>query len=276
MEILQAMKFFEGCTTLITGASSGLGAEFARQLAPYARLLVLVARRNERLETLAGELRGIHPHLDVRVFAADLALEDRRIALASWLETENIPVDFLINNAGLGDHGDFETSDWGRVRAMLDVNISALTHLTHLLVPRMITRGRAAVLNVSSVASFFPLPNMAVYSASKAYVTSFSEAIAMELRPHGITVTALCPGPMPTEFFEVATREGGAGSASHFEAFPAFVVSAREAVEAGLRAVAHGRARVIPGLLLAAAVAVGLAVPFFIVRRIISWKADAI
>jgi len=270
------MKFFEGCTTLITGASSGLGAEFARQLAPYARALVLVARRNERLEALASELRGIHPHLDVRIFAADLSLEERRFALASWLEAEKIPVDFLINNAGLGDHGDFETSDWGRVRAMLDVNISALTHLTHLLVPRMIACGRAAVLNVSSVASFFPLPNMAVYSATKAYVTSFSEAIAMELRPHGITVTALCPGPMPTEFFDVATRGDGADSASHFEAFPAFVVSAREAVGVGLHAVAHDRARVIPGPLLAAAVAIALVVPFFIVRRMISWKADSL
>ena len=270
------MKFFEGCTTLITGASSGLGAEFSRQLAPYAKALVLVARRNERLQTLADELRGIHPHLDVRIFSADLSLEERRIALAAWLETENLSVDFLINNAGLGDHGDFETSDWGRVKAMLDVNISALTHLTHLLVPRMITCGRAAILNVSSVASFFPLPNMAVYSATKADVTSFSEAIALELRPHGITVTALCPGPMPTEFFYVATREGGADSSSHFEAFPAFVVSAREAVEVGLNAVAHSRARVIPGPLLAAAVAVALVVPFFIVRRIISWKADSI
>ena len=270
------MKFFEGCTTLITGASSGLGAEFSRQLAPYARSLVLVARRSERLEALAADLRGIHPHLVVRIYAADLALEDRRLALAAWLETENITIDFLINNAGLGDHGDFETSEWGRVKSMLDVNISALTHLTHLLVPRMIACGRAAILNVSSVASFFPLPNMAVYSATKAYVTSFSEAIAMELRPHGITVTALCPGPMQTEFFDVATREDGADSTAHFEAFPAFVVSPQEAVEVGLRAVARDRARVIPGPLLAAAVAVALVIPFFIVRRIISWKADAI
>ena len=270
------MKFFEGCTTLITGASSGLGAEFARQLAPYARALVLVARRNERLEALASELRGIHPHLDVRIFAADLSLEERRFALASWLEAEKIPVDFLINNAGLGDHGDFETSDWGRVRAMLDVNISALTHLTHLLVPSMLRGGRAAVLNVSSVASFFPLPHMAVYSATKAYVTSFSEALAIELRPKGITVTALCPGPVPTEFFDVATREGGEDAASHFETFPAFVVSPQEAVAAGLQAVAKERARVIPGPFLAAAVGVALIVPFFFIRRILAWKADSI
>ena len=270
------MKYFEGCTALITGASSGLGAEFARQLAPYARSLVLVARRNDRLEELAGELRGIHRDLDVRIYCADLASEDKRTELAGWLRKESISVDFLINNAGLGDHGKFDASDWNRVRAMLDVNIAALTHLTHLLVPSMLGGGRAAVLNVSSVASFFPLPQMAVYSATKAYVTSFSEALAIELRPRGITVTALCPGPVPTEFFDVATREGEEESASHFETFPAFVVTPQEAVTAGLRAVASERARVIPGPLLAAAVGLALVIPFFVVRRILAWKADSI
>ena len=270
------MKYFEGCTALITGASSGLGAEFARQLAPYARGLVLVARRNDRLEELAGELRGIHPELAVRIYCADLAREEKRAELAGWLRKENIAVDFLINNAGLGDHGKFDASDWNRVRAMLDVNIAALTHLTHLLVPTMLRGGRAAVLNVSSVASFFPLPHMAVYSATKAYVTSFSEALAIELRPRGITVTALCPGPVPTEFFDVATREGGQDTASHFETFPAFVVTPQEAVTAGLRAVENERARVIPGPLLAAAVGLALVIPFFVIRRILAWKADSI
>jgi short-subunit dehydrogenase len=137
----------------------------------------------------------------------------------------------------------------------------------------MIVRGRAAILNVSSVAGFFPLPNMAVYSATKAYVTSLSEALAIELRPRGITVTALCPGPVPTEFFDIATRPGEQDQASHFETFPAFVVSAAEAVRDGLRAVANDRARVIPGPLLAAAVAVALAIPFCIVRRILTAKA---
>lgn len=270
------MKFFEGCTALITGASSGLGAEFARQLGPYARGVVLVARRNDRLEELAAELRGIHADLDVRIYCADLSVEEQRTSLVAWLETEGIAVDFLINNAGLGDHGKFDSSDWTRVKAMLDVNIGALTHLTHLLVPSMLNGGRAAVLNVSSVAGFFPLPQMAVYSATKAYVTSFSEALSIELRPKGITVTALCPGPVPTEFFAVATREGEEESASHFEAFPAFVVSPQEVVATGLAAVARDRARVIPGPLLAAAVCVALVVPFFLVRRILSWKADSI
>ena len=270
------MNYFEGCTALITGASSGLGAEFARQLAPHARGLVLVARRNGRLEELARELRAVHGDLDVRTYCADLGIEEKRSTFADWLQKEKIPVDFLINNAGLGDHGKFDSSDWNRVKAMLDVNISALTHLTHLLVPQMLRGGKAAVLNVSSVAGFFPLPQMAVYSATKAYVTIFSEALAIELRPKGITVTALCPGPVPTEFFDVATREGGQDAASHFEAFPAFVVTAQEAVTAGLLAVAKERARVIPGPLLATAVGVALVLPFFILRRILAWKADSI
>jgi len=261
------MKFYEGCTALITGASSGLGAEFARQLAPHASKLVLVARRADRLEEIKNSLEAANPGLEVLVYSADLAAEDRRAALASWINESGLKVDLLVNNAGLGDHGEFLSSDWERVRAMLDTNIAALTHLTHLLLPAMVLGGRAAVLNVSSVASFFPLPNMAVYAATKAYVTSLSEALAMELRPRGITVTALCPGPVPTEFFSVAER--GAGARPHYETMPAFVVTPEEAVRSGLAAVARGRARVVPGPLLALAVGVALLVPFVITRELL-------
>lgn len=270
---MQTMKFFEGCSALVTGASAGLGAEFARQLAPHARQLVIVARRNDRLEELASELRRIHPQLDLRVYAADLAIEEKRLSLAKWLADESIEINFLVNNAGLGDHGPFHSGSWTRVREMLDLNITALTHLTHLLVNRMIVRGRAAVLNVSSIAGFFPIPNMSVYSATKAFVTSFSESLAMELRPHGITVTALCPGPVPTEFFGVATRAGDEDHADKFEVCEALVVTPYEAVRAGLEAVARDRARVVPNPLLAITVAIGLAIPFFIVRRLLASRA---
>lgn len=263
------MKFYEGCTTLITGASSGLGVEFARQLAPHAHGLILVARRLDRLEALRDELQAAHPHLTVSIYGADLGCEEQRGRLAQWLETEDLKVDFLVNNAGLGDRGPFASSDWDRVKAMIDVNIAALTHLTHLLLPSMAEGGRAAILNVSSVAGFFPLPNMAVYSATKAYVTSLSEALAIELRPRGITVTALCPGPVPTEFFDVARRPEDEEDAAHYETMPAFVVSPAEAVRAGLAAVAQDRARVIPGPLLCAAVSVALLIPFFFVREIL-------
>src|SRR5690606_6507189 len=154
----------------------------------------------DRLEALRAEFAEKFPQLSVFIYAADLANEGARASFVKWLHDHDIRIDFLVNNAGLGDHGDFETSDWERVRAMLDVNVSALTHLTHLLLPMLRSAGRAAILNVSSVAGFFPLPDMAVYSATKAYVTSFSEGLRMELRGSGISVTTVCPGPVPTEF----------------------------------------------------------------------------
>ncbi len=263
------MKFYEGCTTLITGASAGLGAEFARQLAPHAQALVLVARRLDRLEALRDELQGIHPHLTVYIYGADVGNEDQRRGLANWLQAGNLKVDFLVNNAGFGDRGPFEESDWEKVRGMIDVNITALTHFIHVLLPSMTAGGRAAILNVSSVASFFPIPNMAVYGATKAYVTSLSESLAMELRPRGITVTALCPGPVPTEFFAVAARAGDEGSMAHYESMPAFVVTPQQAVRTGLEAVMNDRARVIPGPLLCLAVGLALLVPFCITREIL-------
>jgi uncharacterized protein len=263
------MKFFEGCTALITGASSGLGAEFARQLAPHAQALVLVARRLERLDALKGELEGAYKNLRVHVYGADLGSEDQRVAFVNWLPSQNLNIDFLINNAGLGDRGPFESSDWNRIRAILDVDISALTHLIHLLLPSMTLAGRAAILNVSSIAGFLPLPNTAVYAAAKAYVTSLSESLAIELRPRGITVTALCPGPIATEFHSVARRAGPEAKPSHVETMPVFVVTSAEAVRAGLVAVSRGRARVIPGPLLCVAIILAAMVPFCITREVL-------
>ncbi len=263
------MKFFEGCTALVTGASAGLGAEFARQLAPVAGSLVLVARRNERLEELRAELTEKFPRLSVFIYAADLADEGKRVALAEWLKEHGIAVDFLINNAGLGDHGEFESSEWERVRAMLDVNVAALTHLTHLLLPTLRAADRAAILNVSSVASFFPLPNLGVYAATKAYVTSFSEALRMELLDSGVSVTALCPGPVGTEFSAVATRSGK-NDLAHAEQMGLIAQTPAMVVRTGLEAVVAGRARIVPGFLLAAAVVVAGVIPFVIVRGILS------
>lgn len=267
------MKFFDGCTALITGASAGLGMEFARQLAPHAARLILVARRIERLDALAEELRACFPHLDVRPYALDVADEAARNRFFEWIEKENLTVDFLVNNAGVGDHGAFADGGMERVKAMIETNITALTHFTHALVPFMIRSGRGAVLNVSSVAGFFPIPVMAVYSATKAYVTSFSEAIGIELRPRGITVTALCPGPVPTEFFDVATRPGEGDAAAHYQTMPALSATARDVVYAGLLAVARDRRRVVPNPLLAVCVAAALLVPFFVVRRILAAAA---
>lgn len=264
------MKFFEGCTALITGASSGLGEEFAYQLAPIAKTLVLVARRKDRLEALKIRLLAQHPTCSIFIHSADLAREAEREHLAQSLQDQQLCINFLVNNAGLGDHGEFSTAQWSRVRAILDVNIGALTHLTYLLLPSMLRAKRAAVLNVSSVAGFFPLPNMAVYAATKAYVTSFSEALAMELRPQGIIVTALCPGPVPTGFFEVAARSHEEPRTPHSHSMPTLVSTPQEVVLTGLRAVVAERPRVIPNRLLALAVGVALLVPFCLTRMAIA------
>jgi len=267
------MRFFDGCTALITGSSSGFGAEFARQLAPVARGLVLVARRGERLDSLKAELTDKFPNCDTRVYVADLTRENERAGLAGWVAAEGIRVDFLINNAGVGDHGDFQSADWNRLRAMLDLNITALTHLTHLLLPSMRRSGRAAILNVSSVAGFFPLPHFSVYAASKAYVTSFSESLRIELLESGVSVTALCPGPVKTEFFDVSTRPGDEAHSDHCQTMPCFAVDVADAVRSGLEAVAADRARVIPGAWLLLAVCAASIVPFWIIRRILSANA---
>jgi short-subunit dehydrogenase len=233
-----------GCTALITGASAGIGREFARQLAPRADGLVLVARRIERLEELRAELAGKYPQLKVHIHASDISKHKSVSELCEWLHQEGLAPDVLINNAGSGDHGAFATSDFGRVNGMLQVNVVSLTLLTHKLLPPMIAAKRGAILNVSSSASFLPIPGMAVYSATKAYVTSFSEALRMEVRAHGISVSALCPGPVRTEFETVARRPGAAKDEA-----PAFTyVATEEVVRDALVGIEHNRAIVIPGV----------------------------
>ncbi len=198
----------DGCNALITGASAGIGREFARQLAQRARSLVLVARREQRLAELAAELKQRHPRLAVYTRKTDLADREQLNDLLRWLDQQQVEIDVLINNAGLGDSGPFATSDPARNEQILLVNMVALTALTRHLLPRMIARKRGWILNVSSSAGFLPIPGFAVYAATKAYVTSFSEALRTELRGTGVSVCALCPGPVKTEFQEVAARPG--------------------------------------------------------------------
>src|SRR2546428_4957123 len=198
----------QDCTVLITGASSGIGREFARQLANRARTIVLLARRSERLADLRDELLNRNPNLDVHVRIVDLADKAQIELLIDSLARDKIDVDLLINNAGLGDLGPFATSDPMRNEQMALVNMVALTSLTRHLLPQMIAKQRGGILNVSSSAGFLPIPGDAVYAATKAYVTSFSEALRFEVRGIGVSVCALCPGPVATEFQQVAKREG--------------------------------------------------------------------
>src|SRR5713101_1008293 len=233
----------DGCIALITGASAGIGCEFARQLAGRARSMILVARREDRLVELADELQREHPNLRIHIRKVDLANLAKLQDLLQWLDREKLGVDLLINNAGLGDSGPFANSDPVRNSEMTLVNVTALTSLTRHLVPQMITKHRGGILNVSSSAGFLPIPGSAVYAATKAYVTSFSEALRAELRGTGVSVCALCPGPVVTKFQQVAKREGAPPDIG-----PKFlVVSAERVVRDALAGLESDRPLVIPG-----------------------------
>jgi uncharacterized protein len=257
------ISYFAECTVLITGASAGIGCEFAHQLAPVVIKMILVARRNDRLEALESELKVINPELELFSRPLDLRDQAELERFCDWLDENGLVIDLLINNAGLGDHGPFVDSEWERVDSMLQVNVYALTYLTFRILPAMRKAGRGAILNVSSVASLLPLPNSAVYAATKAYVTSFSEAIRAELRSSNISVTALCPGPVSTEFLSHATR--GSDRQSH-TAPDCFVVSVQEVVRQALEAVTKDRARVIPGAIVNLAMTTVAFLPMFIKR----------
>lgn len=233
--------YFNGATIVITGASSGLGEEFARQLAPCAGRLILVARRLERLEALKAELQRGRKDLPVDNYQVDLSDSTEREAWCAVIAREG--VDVLINNAGLGDIGKFSSADEARIEAILEVNIAALTELTRAVLPGMKKRGRGAILNVSSLSAILPVPRLAVYAASKAYVSSFTESLRAELRGTGVRVSSVCPGPVHTEFGEVASRR----KIEKLPVPPWIMVSRERAVADALCAVARDRVRVFPG-----------------------------
>jgi short-subunit dehydrogenase len=221
---------------LVTGASAGLGVEFARQLSKRGYRLVLAARRKERLEELAKELGK------ARAVAIDLSKSNAVGKLMADLEANGETVDLLVNNAGFGLIGRFAELDSKRERQMIDLNVGALTDLCRAVAPRMIERRSGAILNVASTAAFQPGPKMAVYFATKAFVLSLTEALHEELKPHGVKVTCLCPGPTRTEFGEVAGF-GGNGL------FDRVAMSADKVVETGLAGLDANRAVVVAGWL---------------------------
>ena len=227
-------------TALITGASAGIGWELARLFAADKSNLVLVARRRERLEELAAELRKQHG-VEVHVVAADLGRADAPQAIVDQLTRDGVAIDVLVNNAGFGALGPVAELDVQRQMEMIQVNVAALTHLTRLLLPGMIERRRGGILNVASTAGFQAGPFMAVYYATKAYVISFSEALADELAASGVTVSCLCPGPTLTEFAATA-RMGNAldvQTANHDRR--------SRSARAGYRGFRRGKLLVVPG-----------------------------
>jgi short-subunit dehydrogenase len=192
-----------GGTALVTGASSGIGAAIARELASRGHAITLVARREERLVSLATDLGQEHG-VETGVIPADLAEAAGRERVQSEVAAGGRWVEVLVNNAGFGSRGDFASSDAARMGEMVRVNVEAVVDLTGRFLPGMVQRGRGAVLNIASMAAFQPLPGAAVYAASKSFVLSFSEAIRTELRGSGVSVTAVCPGPIRTEFMDAA------------------------------------------------------------------------
>jgi hypothetical protein len=228
-------------TALITGASSGIGRELADLFAADGHALILVARRKQRLEALAEELTRKHA-VDVAVRSYDLAEPDSPKSIFEQLQKEGREVDYLVNNAGFGLGGAFQTLPMEDQLKMIAVNVTSPTHLTRLFLPGMLQRGTGGVLNVASTAAFQPGPYLAVYYATKAYVLSLSEALATELAGSGLKISCLAPGPTKTEFAERANVEDSL-------LFRASVMEARKVAEIGYRGFHKGKTLIIPGFL---------------------------
>jgi short-subunit dehydrogenase len=224
-------------TTLITGASSGIGEVFARKLAARGHNLLLVARSEDKLITLCNELGRIKS-THAQYVAMDLSEQDAPARLFEETQKRGLEIDFLINNAGFGSMGDFAKLDLERELHMIDLNVRSLVELTHRFLVPMRERKRGSIINVASTAGFQPVPFMATYAATKAFVLSFSEALWEENRPHGVKVMALCPGVTDTNFFD----------ASRMQRPPARISQTPEAVVgSALRGLARGKSSVISG-----------------------------
>ncbi len=228
-----------GQWALVTGASSGLGADFARELAARGADLVLVARREERLRSLAGELTAAHG-IRVHLIPMDLAVPGAAAHLVEQLDDLGVAPDLLINNAGAGTFAAFHDTPWSRLESLIQLDVVALTELTRLLAGEMVARGRGRILQVASISAYQPTPGYAAYAAAKAYVLSFGEAFGHELRGTGVTLTVVSPGVTATEFMDTAGHR-----LSWFDR--ALMMESATAARAGIRALLEGRDSVVLG-----------------------------
>lgn len=255
---------------LVTGASAGIGAAIARELAQRGHGLVLVARRRDRLQELAGELQQEYG-VRAEVLGCDLAKAASRQRLPARIEGLGLTIDVLVNNAGFATGGPFHQADPERELQQVRVLVEAPVALTTEFLPGMVRRGRGAILNVASTAGMQPLPYSAGYSAAKAYVLTFSEALHQELAGSGVTVTALAPGPVSTEFWDIAGWQV-AGGQSFERAVPRPAwVTAEQAAEAGVKGLEAGRRVVVPGLPVRAAMLASQYVPHMLKLPAIEW-----
>ena len=231
---------FNNKIALVTGASSGIGEWFARHLAHQGADLILVARRQDRLEALKQEFENHGAR--VWIFALDLAQPGAAQRLWELTEEQGLPVDILINNAGFGQHGEFLDVDLDRHRNVLQLNINALTELTWLFAHDMKQRGAGQILLVASIAAYMPVPEFSTYAASKSFVLSFGQSLHNELRPYGVDVTVLSPGGVATEFMDVAGQK--------IDDWRTIAIMKPETVAAdALKALSRGRRVIIPGWL---------------------------
>ena len=264
------MSPFANKSALVTGASAGLGEEFAVQLADLELShIVLTARRGDRLVEIGKCLAASNPSLRVDLITADLSNEDGVTGLLAEMDKFGFSPDILINNAGFGDLGTFETSDPAKIEAMLGVNVVALTRITHWALPGMLAKKQGWICNVGSTAGLIPLPTFAVYAATKAYVNSFTEALRIELYGSGVRVLALCPGPVETEFGQVASREN---SKRKFAPPDFLCVSKSEVVQATLNKLRRG-GRLIPGILVRIPMLLAESTPRWILRIVFNFTS---
>jgi short-subunit dehydrogenase len=232
----------ETSTALVTGASSGIGAEIARILAAKGHGITLVARREERLRELASELES-KQHVRTEVIACDLSDQTARERLIAELAERGRDVEILVNNAGFGSAGEFQSLDLDGELRMVRTNIEAVVHLCGEYVRGMVERGRGAILNVASTSAFQPLPRQSTYSASKAFVLAFTESLSSDLAGTGVTTTAVCPGPVRTEFMD---HDPGFANAVDTPEF--LWMSAEECARAAVRGLERGKRVVVPGI----------------------------
>ncbi len=256
----------DGGTVLVTGASSGIGRDIARLVAPRAKCIVLVARRKDRLEELARELEAASPKLTTHVYGCDLASRDAVKAFAAELAKDVGEVDVLVNNAGVGDMGVFDKADIEKQVFMIDLNITALVLLTRALLPGMVAQGRGAVLMVSSGFGLAFLPGFAAYVGTKHFVTGFTEALRLEAAGTGVRIGQVCPGPVATEF------EQNIGNFTGMKVPCAVELSSLACAKSCVRAIDGDRALVVPGFLIAFLLLLSRYTPRWLVRLVL-WPA---